>query len=61
MSSELLSNKTVKKYFGFSQEKVSVEQTKRQRILSHHLLSWFAPKHYPRMFLDQRLGSRLFS
>ncbi len=38
-------------------ERLSVEQTRRQRVLSSQLLNSFTPKHYPHMFLDWRLRS----
>ena len=41
-------------------EKVPVERMKRQRMLSSEHLNHFAPKHYPSIFLDQRLRSQLF-
>ena len=60
MSPELFSRRATRRNFDFTEKKVSVEQTRRQRTLSHDILSWFTLKHYPSIFLDQRLRSRFF-
>jgi len=60
MSPELISQRAARRNHDFAEKKFSVEQTKRQRVLSPKALSWFALKHYPSIFFDQRLRSRLF-
>jgi len=46
-----------KRHLELFEEKLPIEQAKRQRVLSSRFLSSFTPKHYPRMFLDRRLRS----
>lgn len=60
MSLKIVSRKAAKRHLDFLENRINVVQTKRERTLSNNLLSWFAPKHYPCIFLDQRLRSRFF-
>jgi len=67
MRPKLLSRQnTIKRSLDFSGKEVNLERsrrinvmmTKRQRILSSGFPGQFIAKHYPRIFLDQRLRSR---
>lgn len=61
MSLKLVSRKAAKRHFDPERSRrINVVQMKRQWTLSNDLLSWFAPKRYPCIFLDQRLRSRFF-
>ncbi|MBN2097234.1 MAG: hypothetical protein JW714_02015 [Candidatus Omnitrophica bacterium] len=58
MSLELLTRHSERRHLEFGEKKLSLEQLRRQRMLSSELLGYLAPKHYPRFFLDERLKSR---
>lgn len=60
MSLELFSRRESRRYLSYPERKTSVERTRRRRSCSFDTLNCFVPKHYPRIFLDQRLRSRLF-
>ena len=47
-----------KNNWGLFSKKTSVEKLKRQRIMTCDFLNHFSLKHYPRIFLDQRLSTR---
>ena len=57
MSLELISQRAARRNHDFAEKKFFVEQTKWQRVLSPEALSWPLLKHYPSIFLDQRLRS----
>ena len=60
MNTNLFSHRrTEEAYLDSLKRGSSLEKIKRQKALSSELLSWFAPKGYPCIFLDQRLSSRL--
>jgi hypothetical protein len=59
MDLELISRRTIRRGFDSSKKEIPAERLKRQRPLSRDLFNKFAPKDYPSIFLDQRLGSRL--
>jgi len=67
MSPRLLSRQnTIKRELDFFEKEINPERsrrinvmrTRRQRILSGVFPRQFTAKHYPRIFLDQRLRSR---
>ncbi|MBL7084860.1 MAG: hypothetical protein ISS43_01985 [Candidatus Omnitrophica bacterium] len=60
MNVKLLSHRATKRNLDFPERRLSVESMKRQRILSGDSLTWSTLKHYPCIFFDQRLRSRLF-
>ncbi len=60
MSMELLTHRGTKKYLSLGDREVNIVRAKRQRTISHNVLTWLTPKHYPSIFLDQRLRSRFF-
>lgn len=60
MGLSLISNRAERRSLELYQKKITVEQTKRKRTLSKELEDWFSPKHYPSIFFDQRLRSRIF-
>ena len=47
-------------YFEVPKKRATVERLRKQRIASNDFLMQFPPKHYPRIFLDSRLKTRLF-
>ncbi len=53
-----LSPRPTKRYAASPERKASPEWMKRQRIFYNDFLNWFTPKHYPSVFLDNRLKSR---
>jgi len=60
MNPNLFSRRVKETYHDFPEKRDSLEKIKRQRTLSSEVLSRFSPKHYPCIFLDQRLSSRFF-
>jgi len=61
MNIELISRQSVRRHLGLPKEKINVSRMKRQRAFSGGLISRFSPKHYPCIFLDQRLRTKYFS
>lgn len=59
MSLDFFSDRQTRRYLDHPENGDSVERTKRQRTLASDLFSCFSPKHYPRIFLDARLRSKL--
>jgi hypothetical protein len=60
MSANLFSRQVKDAYFDFPKKEATPAKLKRQRTLSSELFKSFVLKHYPCVFLDQRLRSRLF-
>ncbi|MFC1699136.1 hypothetical protein ACFL1I_04140 [Candidatus Omnitrophota bacterium] len=60
MRTELFSERTKRELFISTAYHDNIAQVRRQRVLSGCLMNWFTPKHYPSIFFDQRLKTKIF-